>query len=119
MDKSKAKIYAEEVAALIAKADTIPGLSATARRMAEAAEKNFRSVEGIDILSVGVVMSVIGSSDTYACRDAYNAGADLDMLKATAMAGMAYLYVADSIFKSEGVLKSLEDHFADGSKEGS
>lgn len=119
MNKSDALVYAKDVAELISKAETLPGLSGAAKSMADIIEEDFMSIDGVDILTVGVVMSVIGISDTAACMEAYSLDVPMDALKATALMAMAYLYVANSIFNSEGVLKTLEDHFTEGTKEGS
>lgn len=119
MNSKLAEGYAEDVEQIIAQAETLPMLSGMARKAAEVIEEDFRSISGLDILSAAVVLSVIGISDTQACMQAKNDGVSMHDLKATAMMAMTYLYVAHSIFTAEGVLKSLDDHFADGAKEGS
>jgi hypothetical protein len=119
MDKNDARLYAEGTAGFIRQSENLPGLSEKTEEIAALVEDQMRSVKGLDLVSAAVVLSTIGEVDSRAANFAYSMGVPMSELKEVAIMALSYLRAAHAIFTSEGVLDTLEDHFAKGAKEGS
>ncbi len=90
--------------------------------MANSIEMTFLSIEGItsdELTMVAMVFALTGTIDIRACMVYYASGGPVADVKDTASAGLSYIIAAHHIFESEGVYKTLGDHFAAGAREGS